>query len=54
MRKQRGVSLVEIMVAITLGMLMMLGLGTVFVSVSQTSKLRQNMSVVQDNERTAV
>ena len=54
MRRERGISLVEIMVAITLGMLLTLGLGTVFVSVSQTSKLRQNMSVVQDNERTAV
>ena len=54
MRKQRGISLVEIMVAITLGLLLMLGLGTVFVSVSQTSKLRQNMSGVQDNERTAI
>lgn len=42
------------MVAITIGMLLMLGLGTVFVSVAQTSKLRQSMSVVQDNERTAI
>ena len=54
MKTQRGISLVEIMVAITLGLLLMLGLGTVFVSVSQTSKLRQNMSGVQDNERTAI
>ncbi len=54
MRKQRGISLVEVMVAITLGLLLMLGLGTVFFSVSQTSKLRQNMSGVQDNERTAI
>ena len=54
MKTQRGVSLVEIMVAITIGLLLMLGLGTVFVTVSQTSKLRQNMSGVQDNERTAI
>ena len=54
MRKQRGVSLVEIMVAITIGMLLMLGLGTVFVSVAQTSKLSQTMSAVQDSERTAI
>jgi type IV pilus assembly protein PilW len=53
MKKQRGISLIEVMVAITLGMLLMLGLGTVFFSVQQTFVLRGNMSGVQDSERLA-
>ena len=53
MRTQRGIGLVEMMVAITIGMLLVLGLGTVFVSVKQTSNLRQLLSVFQNNERMA-
>jgi len=51
---QRGVSLVEMMIAITIGLLLVLGLGTVFVSVSQTSRARLALSGLQNNERMAM
>ncbi len=54
MRTQRGVGLVEMMVAVTIGLVLLLGLGTVFVSLKQTSDLRLKMSTVQNNERLAM
>ena len=54
LKSQSGVSLVEMMIAITIGLLLVLGLGTVFVSVSQTSKARLALSGLQNNERMAI
>lgn len=54
MKTQRGVGLVELMVAITIGMIMVLGLGQVFVSMKQTSALRQQLSLLQSSERSAM
>ena len=54
MRTQRGISLVELMIAITLGLLLMLGLGTIFVSINQTSSLRHTMSSLQNSEQMAM
>ena len=54
MKTQRGVSLVELMVSIAIGMLLLLGLGTIFFSVNQTSQLRHGLSDLQNNERMAM
>lgn len=54
MKTQRGLSLVELMVSITIGLLLLLGLGTIFVSMKQTSTLRQGLSALQNNERMAM
>lgn len=54
MKTQRGISLVELMVSIAIGMLLLLGLGTIFFSVNQTSQLRHGLSDLQNNERMAM
>lgn len=54
MKTQRGLSLVELMVSITIGLFLLLGLGTIFVSINQTSRLRQGLSALQNNERMAM
>lgn len=54
MKTQRGLSLVELMISIALGLLLMVGLGTVFFSMKQTSSLRQGLSALQNNERMAM
>ena len=51
---QRGVGLIEIMIAMTIGLLLILGLGQVFFAMKQTSVLRQQMSAVQNYERTGM
>jgi type IV pilus assembly protein PilW len=54
MRTQRGIGLVEMMVAITIGMVMVLGLAQMFVSMKNTAVLRDKLSSVQSNERVAM
>jgi type IV pilus assembly protein PilW len=54
MRTQRGFGLIEMMVALTIGMVLLLGLGTVFDSMRQTYLSRQSMSQVQSNQRMAM
>lgn len=54
MKHQQGFSLVELMVAAALGLVLVLGLATVFVSMKQTFNLRQNMGVTQNNQRIAM
>jgi type IV pilus assembly protein PilW len=54
MSAQRGVGIVELMVAITIGMFLVLGLGTMFYSMRQTFTARQGLSALQDSERMAM
>ena len=54
MRIQRGAGLVEMMVAVVIGMVLLLGLGTILFSMNQTYRLRQNMSAAQNNQRNAM
>jgi type IV pilus assembly protein PilW len=54
MKTQRGVGLVEILVSMTIGFFLVLGLGQVFFSMKNTSVVRQQMSAVQNYERTAM
>jgi type IV pilus assembly protein PilW len=54
MKTQRGLSLIELMVALTIGLFMLGGLGLVFLSMNQTFTLRERLSALQENERMAM
>lgn len=54
MTHQKGFSLIELLVALTIGLVLLLGLGTVFLAMKQTFNLRQNMASTQNNERVAM
>ena len=54
MKTQRGVGLIEMMVSIVIGMVLLLGLGTVLFSMNQTYRMRQSMSAVQNSQRNAM
>lgn len=51
MRKNLGFSLIELMVAMALGIVLLLGVVNVFSSVRETSRLGENMSRLQENGR---
>ena len=50
---QRGFTLVEIMVALTIGLLMMAGILQISLANKESSRLQRNMGFVQENIRTA-
>lgn len=54
MKTQRGLSLIELMIAITIGLVMALGLGTIFIALKKTSDSQGNMSSYQSNQRIAM
>ena len=54
MKKQSGFSLVELMVALTIGLVLLAGLGSVFVSMQNSYSLQQKMSTTQNNELLAM
>ena len=54
MKTARGFSLIELMVAIAIGLLLLFGLDMVFMTMNQTYTLRQRLSSFQDNERMAM
>ena len=49
--KQQGFTLVEIMIAITIGLLMMAGILQISAASKESSRLQRNMSFVQENIR---
>ena len=51
MKRQKGLGLVEMMVAMAIGILLLLGLGTLFVAMRNTSLLTQKMSAEQNQQR---
>ena len=51
---QKGFSLVELMVALTLGLLLIAGLGQVFVGSKQAFRAQEGVSDVQENGRFAI
>lgn len=53
-KKQSGVTLVELMVAMVIGLLLMAGILRVFSSNQQTYRVTENLSRVQENGRFAV
>lgn len=53
MKTQRGIGLLELMVAMTIGLFLLLGLSAIFVSTQQTNTLNQKLQSLQDNQRMA-
>lgn len=53
-RKQKGFTLVEIMVAITIGLVMMAGIMQISLANRESARLQRNMGYVQENIRTAM
>ena len=54
LRARAGFSLVELMVAVTLGILVSLGLVTVFGATSKTNRVQEMLAEIQENGRYAV
>ena len=53
LRKQKGVTLVELMIALVLGVVLMLGLLEVFASAKQTYRVSEALARVQESGRFA-
>ena len=53
-RRARGFTLLELMIALTIGMLLMLGIMTVFIGNSAAEKFSNHLSEVQSNGRLAI
>lgn len=54
MKTQRGVGLIELMISITIGLFLILGLGAMFYAMRETSNSRNGLSDLQDSERMAM
>lgn len=52
--KQRGSGLVELMVSMAIGLILVLGVSTVFLSVNKTFKDRKGLAELQNSERLAM
>ena len=53
-QKQRGVTLIELMIAITISSIIMIGIGTVYTSSKRSFKLQEEFSRLQENGRFAI
>ena len=53
-RKQRGVTLVELMIAVTISSIVMIGIGSVYTSSKRSYKLQEEFSRLQENGRFAI
>lgn len=49
--QQRGLTLIELMISIVLGLVLIVGVLSIFVSTNQTAKLNDNLMRVQENAR---
>lgn len=52
--KQQGIGLIELMIAITISLFLMIGLGTAYLGMRQSSTARSGLSLLQDQQRTAM
>ncbi|MBS3804595.1 MAG: prepilin-type N-terminal cleavage/methylation domain-containing protein, partial [Oleiphilaceae bacterium] len=52
--KQRGLSLIELMIALALGVILTLGVTQIFLGSNQTYRLTDGLSLVQENMRFAL
>lgn len=52
--QQRGLSLIEMMIAITIGMVLIAGIGQIFVSSNQTYRVQNELARLQENGRFAM
>ena len=53
-QKQHGVTLVELMIAITIGSIIMVGISSVYTSSKRSYKLQEEFSRLQENGRFAI
>lgn len=53
-RQQSGMSLIELMVAITIGLMFLLAMGALFLSFKNTSQAQNGISQLQDDQRMAM
>lgn len=53
-KNQIGAGLIELMISMAIGLVLILGVSTVFFSVNNTFKFRQGLAKVQDSQRTAM
>lgn len=53
-RNQRGVTLVELMIAVTISSIVMIGIGSVYTSSKRSFKLQEEFSRLQENGRFAI
>lgn len=51
---QGGIGLIEVMIALTIGLVLLIGVGQYFLSMRQTAASAQNMSAVQNQQRMAM
>lgn len=51
---QRGIGLIEVMIALTIGLVLLIGVAQYFVSMRQTATSAQQMSAVQNQQRMAM
>ena len=54
MKNQKGVSLIELMVALLLGLVLIAGIGHLFLSANRTYMLQDELSRIQENARVAM
>ena len=52
--RQAGIGLIELMVAVVVGLFILLGLSSVFVNVKQAFTAQERLAALQDNERLAL
>jgi len=52
--KQRGLSLVELMISVTLGLVILAGVATVFLTSRQSYRVQESTTIMQDNARFAM
>jgi type IV pilus assembly protein PilW len=52
--KQKGIGLIELMIALTISLFLMIGLGTAYFGMRQNSTARSSLSQLQDQQRTAM
>lgn len=53
-RAQRGVGLIEVMIALTIGLVLLMGVGQYFISMRQTASAAQQLSALQNQQRMAM
>lgn len=54
MSAQRGLTLIELMIAVIIGMLLAAGIGSVYISNKQSYNTREAMAALQENARTSL
>jgi type IV pilus assembly protein PilW len=54
MKREKGFGIVEMLISMVIGLVLLLGIGTILISMTQTSDLRRRMADTQGNQRMAM